>query len=60
LYEGSVKVTTLVNNKREVIPIGTPQRPFRWHSGPETGMDDTYDWHPTKKRWVHNFDPFSV
>ncbi|GAA0905036.1 hypothetical protein Vau01_066300 [Virgisporangium aurantiacum] len=63
LYEGSIKVSVIINNKPDVITIGTAQRPFRWHSGLVSGADPDgpkYDWHPLQERWVRDFDPFSV
>ena len=61
LYSGRVVVTAVINGKRKELAIGSRKYPHKWVGGafgnPIFESTPYWDWDPSKRRWVKNFEP---
>lgn len=63
-YEGSITIQYTINGKSAEYSVGTRDQPLRWVTDRDQNVADSYpqifDWHPTRKRWIANFDHFNL
>lgn len=60
MYEGMVTVIGSLNGEGSTYSIGDSANPLRWTD--DLCIDDSqiFDWHPRRKQWVTDFDPFAL
>jgi hypothetical protein len=61
MYEGSLRVTVMINGKKRTISIGSPDNPLRWATPPsvEQGpqLPSYVGWNGKSRRWTTNYSP---